>query len=370
MGRYNWQQVDWPDFKYNLSRSNEVLDVFEQETSHVSGILKAIPQDAYIEAMINLMVAEALKTSEIEGEYLQRSDVLSSIRNNLGLNSTLEKVIDKRARGAAELMVAVRKSFAQPLTKEMLFDWHKMLLRQSSKIKVGAWRTHIEPMRVISGAVGKEKVHFEAPPSSRVPKEMEMFIDWFNNTAPGGSHEIKKSSVRSAIAHLYFESIHPFEDGNGRIGRAIAEKALSQGVGRPVLLSLSQAIEAKKKIYYEQLQKAQCSNRITSWINYFANTVLEAQLLAKVLIELSLKKAKFFDKYKNCFNPRQEKVIKKMLEAEPKGFEGGMSAKKYMSITKTSKATATRDLQALADLGALTSQGGGRSLNYAVNFNN
>ena len=143
---------------------------------------------------------------------------------------------------------------------------------------------------------------------------------------------------------------------------------MSQGVGRPVLLSLSQAIEAKKKIYYEQLQKAQRSNRITSWINYFANTVFEAQLLAKVLIELTLKKAKFFDKYKNTFNPRQTKVIKKMLEAEPKGFEGGMSAKKYMSITKTSKATATRDLQALADLGALKAQGGGRSLNYTVNF--
>ena len=199
METYNWQQVDWPDFKYDLRGANDILDELAQETAHVSGILKAIPEDAHVDAMISLMVAEALKTSEIEGEYLQRSDVLSSIRNNLGLNPTIEKVNDKRARGAAELMVAVRKSFAQPLTKEMLFEWHKMLLRQSTKIKVGAWRTHSGPMQVISGAVGKEKVHFEAPPSSRIPKEMKKFIDWFNNTAPGGSQEIKKSPVRSAI---------------------------------------------------------------------------------------------------------------------------------------------------------------------------
>src|SRR4030095_2573427 len=144
-----------------------------------------------------------------------------------------------------------------------------------------------EPMQVISGAVGKLKIHYEAPPSTHVPKEMNQFINWFNETGPGGGKEIKKAPVRSAIAHLYFETIHPFEDGNGRIGRAIAEKALSQGIGRPVLLSLSQTIEADKKSYYSALETAQQDNEITPWIKYFVSIALKAQVGAKNSIEFT-----------------------------------------------------------------------------------
>src|SRR5690606_34607532 len=142
-------------------------------------------------------------------------------------------------------------------TKEKLFEWHKMLMAGSKKIAVGKWRMHKEPMQVVSGALGKEKVHFEAPPSTKVPGEMMRFIQWFNDTTPGGKMEIKMAVIRSAVAHLYFETIHPFEDGNGRIGRAIAEKALSQTMGRPVLLSLSARIESDRKAYYNALEKAQ-----------------------------------------------------------------------------------------------------------------
>ena len=229
---------------------------FSRKNGHYTGVLKSLPAGLQMEAVIDVMTAEAIKTSEIEGEFISRKDVMSSIKKNLGLTVSAT-IQDKKAKGISELMVDVRNTFAEPLTKEKLFAWHTMLLKHNATIDVGRWRTHKEPMQVVSGAMGKQKVHFEAPPSANVPKEMELFIQWFNDTAPGGSKKIKKAPLRSAIAHLYFESIHPFEDGNGRIGRALAAKALSQGIGRPIMLSLSKTIEANKNNYYAALSKAQ-----------------------------------------------------------------------------------------------------------------
>lgn len=365
---YNWQQPDWPNFRYTLHEIEDVLFDFAEQTGHVSGVLNTLPEDVQVEAITDTLVAEAIKTSEIEGEFLIRHDVISSTRNNLGLNKTPEAVKDKKSQGAGELMVDVRNTYADPLTKEKLFTWHKMLMADSQQIKAGAWRKHKDPMQISSGALGKEKVHFEAPPSASVPDEMKKFIKWFNETSPGEKNEIKRAPVRSAIAHLYFESIHPFEDGNGRMGRAIAEKALSQTMRRPVLLSLSRAIEAKKKLYYNDLEQAQRSNEITSWIKYFVNTILEAQIEEKKFIDFILKKSKFFDRFKLLLNERQLKVVRWMLDAGPGGFEGGMSAKKYTAITKSSKATATRDLQDLLELEVLKVEGGGRSTNYILNI--
>lgn len=370
MAHYNWQQKDWPNFSYNLKGVEDELFVFSEKTGHVTGVLKSLPEDIQLEAIIDMMVTEAVKTSEIEGEYLSRKDVISSIRKNLGLVTSPEYIKDKKAAGIGELMIDVRNTFQEALTQEKLFAWHKTLLPASEGIAVGVWRTHEDPMQVVSGAIGKQKVHYEAPPSVRVPKEMEQFIAWFNETVPGGSKEIKKAPVRSAIAHLYFETIHQFEDGNGRIGRAIAEKALSQGIGRPVLLSLSRTIEANKKAYYNALQEAQTSNEITQWIHYFVKTTLDAQTEAEAQIDFTLKKVKLFDRFKDRLNNRQLAVIKRMLEEGPKGFEGGMNAGKYVSISKASKATATRDLQELLEIGAfvLLGEGGGRSIKYKVNL--
>ena len=367
MTPYNWQQKDWPNFKYSLSGMDDDLFSFTEHTGHTSGILKALPENIQMEAIIDMMVAEAIKTSEIEGEYLSRKDVFSSVKKNLGLLSKVQ-IKDKKAAGAGELMTDVRNTFKEPLTKEKLFAWHTMLMADTKEVEIGKWRTHAEPMQVVSGAAGKEKVHFEAPPSAAVAKEMKLFLQWFNDTAPGGRKEIKKAPVRAAVAYLYFESIHPFEDGNGRIGRAIAEKALSQGVGRPVMLSLSKTIEAAKKDYYTALQKAQRSNGISSWVNYFVTTILQAQKEAETQIDFTLKKVKFFDRFKNQLNERQFTVIKRMLDEGPEGFKGGMNARKYAGITKTSKATATRDLQFLASINALTAFGGGRSTGYQVNL--
>lgn len=370
MARYSWQQKDWPHFEYSLQSIEDELFLFAEKTGKVAGILNALPQSIQTEAIIDIMVSEAIKTSEIEGEYLSRKDVLSSIRKNLDLISGPEYAADKKAVGVGELMIDVRNTYREELTREKLYAWHKMLLKGARGIEIGAWRTHEDPMQVVSGALGKQKVLYEAPPSSRIPGEMKNFITWFNETAPGGTKEIKKAPVRSAIAHLYFETIHPFEDGNGRIGRAIAEKALSQGIGRPVLLSLSKAIEAKKNMYYDALQKAQSSNKITEWINYFVKTVLTAQTDAEELIDFTLKKTKFFDGFKGQLTERQSKVIRRMLEEGPKGFAGGMNAGKYASIGKVSKATATRDLQDLLKMGAIVlfGEAGGRSTKYQVNL--
>jgi len=367
---YNWQLQNWPDFKYDLTKVEERLYLLSEKIGAVSGTLKALPHDTQLSAIIDTMLAEAIKTSEIEGEYMSRKDVMSSIRNNLGLNEIPDPVPDRRANGIGQLMVDVRNTFLDSLNQETLFSWHHMLVGSDSRIMAGLWRNSPEPMQVVSGTFGKEKIHFEAPPSDRVPKEMEQFITWFNETAPGGNAPIIQAPIRSAIAHLYFETIHPFEDGNGRIGRAIAEKAISQGIGRPVLLALSKAIEANKAAYYKALQTAQRSNEITEWIIWFLDIVITAQTDTERQIDFVLKKAKFFDRYRDQLSDRQIKVIRRMLEEEPEGFEGGINAGKYGSLTKVSKATATRDLQNLLASGAIIpfGEGSGRSTKYKVNI--
>ena len=364
---YNWQQNDWPEFRYDLSGAENVLHTLAEKTGHASGLLKGLTADAQTETAIELMVVEAITTSSIEGELLSRRDVLSSIRNNLGLAGGAPAG-DKPAKGVAALMIDVRNSFEAPLSEQTLFEWHRMVMAGHRRIAAGQWRTHAEPMQVVSGAAGHEQVHFEAPPSSKIPEEMKRFIDWFNATAPGGTKEIRKAAVRSAVAHLYFESIHPFEDGNGRIGRALSEKALSQGLGRPALLSLSRTIEAHRKGYYEALQEGQQSNEITLWVDWFVRIVFAAQIQAEEQIDFTLKKTKLFDRFKDQLNERQMQILRRMLEEGPKGFEGGMSAKKYMTITGASKATATRDLQDLADKEIFVPAGGGRSTHYKVNL--
>ncbi len=365
--KYNWQQLDWPQFRYDLARLQTSLFALSEKMGHVSGILKALPELAKTETVLDLMVSEAVKSFQIEGEILSRDDVMSSIRNQLALNIPQQTVHDARATGAATLMMTVRRSFAEPLSEEMLFSWHQMLMgSRSDRMRVGAWRNHAEPMQVVSGPIGKIKIHFEAPPSKHVPDEMAAFIDWFNRTAPGAAQEITLAAVRSAIVHVYFESIHPFEDGNGRMGRALSEKALSQGLGYPALLSLSKTVEANKKKYYDALKHAQRSNEISDWITYFVDTALEAQTDSEKQIDFVLKKTKFFDTYSTQLVERQLKVIRRILEEGSLGFVGGMNAKKYIGITGVSKATATRDLQNLEELGVLRRIGAGRSTRYEL----
>ncbi|MDI1323937.1 MAG: Fic family protein [Algoriphagus sp.] len=364
---YNWELPDWPDFSYHQPVSENLHSGFLLKSGQIFGYLKGFPKENQTELILEVMVEEAIKTSEIEGEFISRQDVLSSIRKNLGIHENQPVLVkDHRAKGIARLMIAVRTSYAEPLKEIDLFAWHEMLMEGNRYVQAGKWRTDSSPMQVVSGPVGKETVHFEAPPSDLVPGEMNRFIDWFNITTPGQKDAINNPMTRAGIAHLYFESIHPFEDGNGRIGRALAEKVLHQGLGEPTLISLSNTIEKNKNAYYEGLKKAQRSNEITNWLNYFAGTVIQAQQAAERLIQFTLKKMKFFDAYRSRLNDRQIKAINRMLEEGPDGFGGGMSAKKYMAITNASKPTATRDLQELRDLGVFIPSGGGRSVSYGL----
>ena len=368
---YNWQQKDWPLFRYDLTGINDLALSFYEKIGYVEGMISTFPDSIKIEAIIEIMTIEAVKTSEIEAEFISRQDVLSSLRNNLGLNHPKEKINDARVQGIANLMIDVRNTYKEPLTEAKLFSWHEMLLSKPNPlrpIRVGGWRDHDNnnPMQVISDRPGKEIVHFEAPPSARVPEEMREFIIWFNKTSQPDAPGLF-APVRSAIAHLYFESIHPFDDGNGRIGRAIAEKALHQGLDEPLLLNLSKIIEADKKAYYDALKVGQRSNEITPWIRYFVKTIVEAQIDATKQIEFTKNKIKFLDRFKDQLNTRQLKVIKRMLQEGIKGFEGGMSTKKYCAITGAAKATATRDLQDLLEKDILKQFGRGRNTHYDVN---
>ena len=368
--KYNWQQKDWKKFYYNFEELEEKLYAFIEKTGKIKGITKALSKESHTQTVIDTLVSEAIKTSEIEGEFLSRKDVMSSVRNNLNINIKHETVSDLRAKGIGSLVTEVQNTFSEPLSETVLFKWHKQLLLHEKQLKVGNWRTHIEPMQVISGAMGKQRIHFEAPPSKEVPKEMKKFIDWFNTTSPQGNKKIKYAPIRAAIAHLYFESIHPFEDGNGRIGRAIAEKALSQTLESPLMLSLSTSLEKHKKQYYTALEKGQQSNEITLWLHFFIDIILEALDNSEKMIDFTLQKTKLLDKYKLQLNERQSKVLKRMLAEGINGFEGGMTSRKYIGITKTSKATATRDLQNLFEIGVFKVLGKGRNTSYEINFDN
>lgn len=362
---YNWQYKNWPHFSYKTDAIQSIVVSFAEEFGAMSGLVTALNDDLKQEALIEILIAEAIKTSEIEGEYMSRVDMMSSIKRNLGFkDSTI--VRDKRVAGIAKLMIDVRTSYNKNLSIPMILEWHHTLMHAFPNINAGHWRSGHEPMQIVSGAYGREMVHYEAPPFSEVSSEMKRFVDWYNEAELETIDKVSTALVKSAITHLYFESIHPFEDGNGRIGRALAEYALSNTLQSPVLLSISKVIEKNKAQYYDALKSAQRDLEITEWIIYFSNVILHAQIEAKQLIEFTVKKVKYFDRYNDQLNDRQLKVINRMFEAGVEGFEGGMTAKKYIAITKASKATATRDLQHLQEIGALSLQGGGRSTRYEL----
>ena len=363
--RYIWQQKQWPNFTWD----NNALDqhAYALEASRLVGEVQHLSKTEKTDALIDLMVSEAVKTSQIEGEHFDREDVRSSIRNQLGLNATPDTVRDPNANGVASLMISVRDHFAAPLTEDSLCAWQDMIMvgdYHRAMQDVGNWRTSTEPMQVVSGPIGREKIHYEAPPSSQIPAEMARFIKWFNN-----SREMK-GALRAGVAHLYFECIHPFADGNGRIGRAICGSALSQELGHPALLSLSTTIEGRKQEYYDALSGAsRGSLDITEWLVWFTGMVLDSQRQAKEQVAYVLAKAHFWGTYADRFNERQLHVLKRMLREGHEGFEGGMSAQKYAKITGCSKSTATRDLTELLQMGATRMlAGSGRSTRYDIQF--
>lgn len=365
--RWNWQQDDWPNFRFDAEGLAPLEARFLRQGGVVIGSVQHLGEDDRGVLTVEIISAEALKTSEIEGEILDRDSLQSSIRRQFGL-VTDHRRVGPAEQGIAELMVDLYRTCDGPLSDAQLFRWHETLMQGRRDIKdVGRYRTHAEPMQIVSGPVHAPKVHFEAPPSGQVPGEMAAFCAWFNETGPGGKQPMP-ALARAGIAHLYFESIHPFEDGNGRIGRAISEKALAQGLGQPSLTALSVMIERKRKEYYKALELAHAENEITEWLSWFAGTVLEAQLHTQRWIDFLITKTKLFDSLRGKLNARQEKALVRMMREGPDGFEGGLSAGKYSTITAAPPATARRDLAELVELGALVRTGERKGTRYWLPF--
>lgn len=363
--RWNWQYPDWPNFTYDAAALAPLEERFRQSSGEVIGAVRHFTDDDRSQLRIELLSDEAVKTSEIEGEFLDRASVQSSLRRQFGLDADTRPV-KPQERGIAEMMADVYTNWAAPLADEELFRWHAMLMSGNRYIDaIGAYRRHADAMQIVSGAIDRPTIHFEAPPSARVPDEMARFVAWFNRTGPGGAAPLPPLT-RAAIGHLHFESIHPFEDGNGRLGRALAEKSLAQNIGQPSLISLAFTIERHRKAYYAELERHQRRLDIGEWIGWFSDIVLEAQQATLERIAFFIAKARFYDRFRGRFNERQEKVVARLFREGPAGFKGGLSAENYISITGTSRATATRDLQQLVEMGALTRTGERRHTRYAL----
>jgi Fic family protein len=360
---WNWQQPDWPNFTYDAKTLEPLEQQFLRQAGEFVGAYKHVDAEDQETLKIDLISEEAVKTSEIEGEILNRDSVQSSLRAQLGLGVEAPNV-KQAERGISKMMLDLYQNYADPLSDQTMFEWHQMLLGGDKDIKViGGYRTHADTMQVVSGPIHRRAVHFEAPPSARLPVEMKRFVAWFNDSAPGGRKTLP-ALTRAAVTHLYFVCIHPFEDGNGRIGRALAEKALAQNLGQPMLIALAYTIERKRKDYYAELVHNNKELRIDDWMTYFANTVLQAQDNTIKRVDFYIAKAKFYEKFRDQLNARQAKVVARMFRKGIDGFEGGLSADNYISISKTSRATATRDLQDLVAKGAFTKTGELRHTRY------
>jgi Fic family protein len=367
--RWIWQQPDWPDFRYDNRALNDRELEFRLNSERLAGRFEALPVASQEDATIDLMLSEAIKTSAIEGEDLDRESVRSSLLS-LMTSDSIPDNSDQKAAGAAMLLVDVRKNWQTSLTHDLLGKWQSMAVpeqRYTSLLR-GAYRNDPSPMQIVSGPYGREKVHYEAPPATQVPDEMARFIDWYNKINRSKGEKKIPGIDRAGIAHLWFEVIHPFDDGNGRVGRAIADHALSQSLGYPTTACLATAIEGNEKSYYLQLEKASCGSLdIDGWLDYFADTIIKAQEIAREEVDFVLAKTRFYEAYGDQLNDRQARMVSRVFAQGRKGFEGGITTRKYEAITKCPNRTASRDLSDLVAKGMIIPlPGGGRTTRYEL----
>jgi Fic family protein len=364
-----WEKTDWPNFIFDEKLFTDRNNEFHLSSERLSGRVEALPIDDQKDALIDLMLSEAIKTSAIEGEFLDRESVRSSLLSLISTD-TLAASSDQKAAGAAALLVNVRKNWSTPLSHDLLGRWQTMAIpeQRTSLIMRGQYRNDPSPMQIVSGSYGNHRVHYEAPPATQITHEMEKFIIWYNQSSPLNNEQALAGPVRAGIAHVWFENIHPFDDGNGRVGRAIADHALSQGLGYPTTACLATAIESNKKEYYSQLEQVGRGDmNINRWLVYFTDAVNLAQSIAREEVDFVLRKTRFYEKFSNHLNERQAKAVARIFAEGRKGFKGGMSTKKYMSITKCANRTASRDLADLLKKGIVTGlPGSGRSTRYEL----
>lgn len=363
---WNWEQEDWPNFSYDSKALAGFEEQFLRNSGEHSGALKHISSDDQDQLKIELISEEALKTSKIEGETLDRDSLQSSICRQFGLK-TDNRLIPLAEQGVATMMVDLYKTFDALMDDKTLWHWHSMLMSGRQDVSIGAYRDHKDPMQIVSGVIYNPTIHFEAPPSKRIPKEMDLFIRWFNDSGVQGKKRLP-ALTRAGIAHLYFVCIHPFEDGNGRIGRAIAEKSLAQHLNQPTLIALAYTIERIRKKYYTALERGNKNNEITAWLLYFARMILSAQENTRKRIEFIIEKTKLYDLLRGQLNARQEKVLDRMFREGVDGFKGGLSAKNYITITSAPRTTVTRDLNDLVAKGGLIKTGQLKHTRYHLNI--
>jgi len=364
-GIYIHQQEEWPALRWDSGRISTLLIQVRHRQGRLIGRMEGLGFQLRAEAVLNTLTEEVIKSSEIEGESLDRDQVRSSIARRLGIDIGGLMPVDRDVEGVVEMMLDATQHYDQRLTTQRLFDWHAALFPTGrsgmSRINVGAWRDDKKgPMQVVSGPIGKERVHYEAPIAARLKVEMKKFLDWFE----------KESStdlvLKAGVAHLWFVTIHPFEDGNGRIARAIADMVLARSEqSQQRFYSMSAQIRHERKEYYEILESTQKGNLdITHWLEWFLECLGRAFDRAEMILSAVLSKARFWERFDGTdFNERQRNMINRLLNA----FEGKLTSSKWAKLEKCSQDTALRDIEDLIDKGVLTKDsGGGRSTSYSL----
>ncbi|MDF1759869.1 MAG: Fic family protein [Coxiellaceae bacterium] len=345
MQSWVWQDTNWPQFTWDEGTLSQQLLLSRGLQGKLLGMVHVITDDSVFELNLSALTSEAVDTSAIEGELLNRNSVRSSIANRLGLNQAgIQVSSDRYIEGLLDMLFDATNNYSEPLTLQRLFGWHAALFPTGysgiQKITVGAIRD-TDQMRIISGRPGKEKTHYQAPPAELAKKGIKQLLKWFNQSSDCDG------LLRAGMAHLWFEMLHPFDDGNGRVGRAIIDYALSQDEQLNTrYYSLSSVIMHDRKNYYSQLEAA-CRGGmdITPWLSWFLECFQQAIDKALTLIEEITLKSQFWQRHaKTPLNPKQIKVLNKLLDYGPEGYIGSMTTRKYMGITRTSRATAYREL--------------------------
>lgn len=365
MATYIYQRDGWPQFHWKQAELADQLAAVSRHQGRLIGRMEALGLQLRAEAVLETLTEEVTKSSDIEGETLDREQVRSSLARRLGMDAAGLKTPDRNVEGVVEMMLDATQNYAAPLTAERLFGWHAALFPTGrsgmSRIVVGAWRTEESgQMQVISGPFGKEKVHYEAPTFDRLDGEMAAFLEWFEN-GPAIDPVLK-----AAVAHLWFVTIHPFDDGNGRIARAIADMALARSENSPQrFYSMSAQIRSERKAYYDILETTQKGDMdITGWLRWFLACFDHAFDGAEVVLENVIRKASFWEALAGeKLNHRQQAMLNRLLD----GFEGKLTSSKWAIITKTSQDTASRDINDLVARNILRKdEAGGRSTSYSL----
>lgn len=360
---YIYEQSDWPQFKWNAEKILTLLTEVRNMQGQVVGKMGALGFELKNQANLEILTQDVLKSTEIEGELLNPDQVRSSVARRLGLDVSGLVHSDKNVDGVVEMMIDATENFDKPLTKDRLFSWQNALFPTGYsgmyKVFVGQWRDDSTgPMQVVSGPMGKEKVHYQAPPASSMETEMKSFIEWIND------RQDIDLVIKAALAHLWFVTLHPFEDGNGRIARAITDMKLAQSDNQSYrFYSMSSQIRNERRQYYDILEKSQKGNLdITDWLEWFLNCLLHALKFSETILEKVIFKHNFWINNSSVIkNERQKKLINQLLD----GFDGKLTTSKWAKISKCSQDTATRDIQDLIEKRILYKlPGGGRSTGY------